>query len=514
VTAEAAGWVAATASVRGASHERSGKPNQDAVRVVEVAGPTPGLVAAVSDGHGGDRYVRSDVGSRLGVEVACSVGRRALETLGPLPSAAAVESHLAREMATAIVDHWRRRVLDHVERHPFSSDEEERAGGPLASDPLIAYGCTLVVALLAPSWVGLLQIGDGDVTVVRGASAVAPVPGDDRLVGGETTSLCLPTAAADARVAVIGDPLPDMVILSSDGYANSFASPTWRSEVGVDLRDHVNRIGIDGVEQRLPAWLAESAVAAGDDVSMALIQRTAASSGSVPIAAEPDSARPARAGVVSQRTVAFVALAALLGLGAGWFAADARDGRPVDSSVLVTTATDPTTGTTDLDTTVPSTDPATTDVSTTVPTSEPETGGDDAPALEANDQVHLFIGDDTGVIIVFDPSSPETPNARSLAWVTFSNRPSRLLPPWEFSSGSVLFDGDRMGSALAAAQPTGMYVWVVEPDRLTLKAFDAETGDLAGTSTIREIGDIAEVDSTSGPTPTQPRGAPRMTETP
>ena len=64
VTTTSGRWAAATASVRGASHERDGKPNQDAVRVVQVVGKTAGLVAAVCDGHGGNRYVRSDVGAR------------------------------------------------------------------------------------------------------------------------------------------------------------------------------------------------------------------------------------------------------------------------------------------------------------------------------------------------------------------------------------------------------------------------------------------------------------------
>jgi hypothetical protein len=117
----------------------------------------------------------------------------------------------------------------------------------------------------------LLQIGDGDVTVVREARAESPVPGDDRLVGGETTSLCLPTAAADARVCVLVDPLPDTLILTSDGYANSFASPTWRTDAGIDLRHQILRIGLDGV-RRLLAWLPTRR-RGGDDVSMALVQR-------------------------------------------------------------------------------------------------------------------------------------------------------------------------------------------------------------------------------------------------
>ena len=49
-------------------------------------------------------------------------------------------------------------------------------------------------------------------------------PGDDRLVAGETTSLCLATAADDFRHAFLpASAEPDLVLLATDGYGNSFA---------------------------------------------------------------------------------------------------------------------------------------------------------------------------------------------------------------------------------------------------------------------------------------------------
>ena len=274
MTARAGAWEAATASVRGSSHERNGMPNQDAVRIVPIDGRTPGLVAAVCDGHGGDRYVRSDIGSELGVQVACDVAKNLIEVYGAESNLAAVRARLQGAVVTTIVDRWRECVLADVRNRPFTRDELIGAGVSSDAEAVISYGCTLVLAALGPSWVALLQIGDGDATIVRQHHAESPIPGDDRLIGDETTSLCLPTAVADARVAVLGEPVPETIILTSDGYANSFASETWRTDVGLDFQNHIKRIGIAGVESHLSEWLAESALAAGDDVTMALMQRT------------------------------------------------------------------------------------------------------------------------------------------------------------------------------------------------------------------------------------------------
>lgn len=66
------GWLVLTASERGASHAASKLPNQDAVVTEPIE--SGGVVAAVADGHGHWRHVRSARGSRLAVSVGCQVG--------------------------------------------------------------------------------------------------------------------------------------------------------------------------------------------------------------------------------------------------------------------------------------------------------------------------------------------------------------------------------------------------------------------------------------------------------
>ncbi|MGB3410747.1 MAG: protein phosphatase 2C domain-containing protein [Microthrixaceae bacterium] len=292
-------WESISASVRGASHDRSGKPNQDAVRC--VAKPGLGLVATVCDGHGGDRYVRSDVGARVATEVATELGGAVLDHLvarspesasaesisvGPVSAESisvgpiSAESISAERIKQVLCDsvpvllaYWRNRVMADYRSRPFDETEVAVGGADLASEPLVAYGCTLVMGIFAPLWVGFIQIGDGDVTAVDGSRVGTPVPADDRLVGNQTTSLCLPSATQDARVAALVGDLPDLVLLSTDGYANSFSSSDWRNSVGVDMLRQLDEHGIDEVERLLPAWLEDSATASGDDVTMALVRR-------------------------------------------------------------------------------------------------------------------------------------------------------------------------------------------------------------------------------------------------
>ncbi|HET7690626.1 MAG TPA: protein phosphatase 2C domain-containing protein [Nocardioidaceae bacterium] len=267
----AAAWRVTSASRRGSSHGAD-VPNQDAVRCVSVPDGAGGetFVVAVSDGHGGKRYVRSDVGSRYAVEVAVERVVAAVERAG-------VESpvELLRGEVAGIVEVWRDRVQAHAASEPFSEDETSRAGGgDLGAEPLLAYGATLLVAVVGEAGVGIAQIGDGDALIRTHGFATRPVPGDTRLVGGQTTSLCLETAADDFRFAGLPDTAdPDLVLLASDGYGNSFADTDWWQGLVGDFAWFVETNGFAQLESQLPTWLEESAHVGGDDVTAVVVVR-------------------------------------------------------------------------------------------------------------------------------------------------------------------------------------------------------------------------------------------------
>jgi hypothetical protein len=192
-----------------------------------------------------------------------------------------LEDRLPRELVTT----WQRRVLNHLEHQPFEKDEldtlSRRVGRSAVQDvqanPLLAYGSTLLATIVTPDFVALLQIGDGDILLVSEEREVyRPVPPDLRLLGNATTSLCSSQAWLDFRSAFI--PLanhpPALIMLSTDGYANSFSNDDNFLQVGADFLDILRTQGEGAVRANLPDWLDEATHSgSGDDITTALIYR-------------------------------------------------------------------------------------------------------------------------------------------------------------------------------------------------------------------------------------------------
>lgn len=252
------------ATSRGAGHERSGTPNQDAF-AIESTTDGSCTVVAIADGHGSPRTVRTHVGSRLAAQVAVAAGFE----LADRPRSPDVGAVVVRE--------WQRAVDDDLLASPLSSAEEARLRGSGSGtgevDPRHAYGATLLVAVVTEAAIVLLQLGDGDaLAVAADGSTSRPVPADPRLFANQTTSLS-GGDPGDVRMAELerGADGPALVVLSTDGYVNSFASDDDFLAVGADLLRLVREQGADHVEAALPGWAAESADTSGDDTTVAVI---------------------------------------------------------------------------------------------------------------------------------------------------------------------------------------------------------------------------------------------------
>lgn len=269
-------------SVCGVSHIRDGLPNQDALALWQgCAQERDCIVAAVADGHGGSRHFRSAQGSRFAVNAAVNAMRRFAaewEAADPDQQIRMATSTLPE----AIVAEWNEHVRQHLESAPIAETEWqafekasiENARQQLQEEPRLAYGATLIAALVTSRQILLLQVGDGDaVLVASDGTASHPIPTDGRLNGEFTTSICRRDAAADFRHTILTqDGRAALLMLATDGYSNSFRTDADFLQVGTDFLHMVRQDGVDLVSKQLPQILEHaSANGSGDDITLALV---------------------------------------------------------------------------------------------------------------------------------------------------------------------------------------------------------------------------------------------------
>jgi serine/threonine protein phosphatase PrpC len=260
----------------------------------------------VADGHGSRRSFRSDQGAKIAVKAAVKALEQAyvefttrLRDENRVARSAALSElrgHVQSELPQRVVSGWQDEVDAQQDAKPFTADEltllSEQERLAVSADPRIAYGSTVIAALLLADYALFLQLGDGDILVVAdsGEEPGRPLPPDDRSFANETASLCSPGTAAprrrpgaegggplaDFRVRVV--PLapepPALVLLTTDGYVNAFVNDAGFRKVASDLLVMGRNKGWEYVRQGLHDWLDEaSRQGSGDDVTVALIVR-------------------------------------------------------------------------------------------------------------------------------------------------------------------------------------------------------------------------------------------------
>jgi hypothetical protein len=275
-------------SSRGASHVQSGLPNQDAIGFwLPDGGDGPPAILAIADGHGSAQHFRSADGARLAVEAATSLLMQFTKLHGRSRSLAELRI-AAGELPQQLVANWAAKVSTHLAANPFRDEEYERLGekepearAEVSQNPLIAYGATLLSVLITESYALCMQIGDGDILFVDDAGLTTrPVPPDPRLIANQTTSLCQPQAPRDFRLHIeapfdsMVTNAPALVLISTDGYANSFRSDADFLQIGADFLAMARTRGLTGVAEALPGILREaSEKGSGDDVTFGIMRR-------------------------------------------------------------------------------------------------------------------------------------------------------------------------------------------------------------------------------------------------
>ncbi len=281
-------WRAFGASTVGATHIQRGIPNQDAVHwyPADDGLNKTGLpsIIAVSDGHGETACVRSHLGARFAVEIAVATLREFAcdDQFRGCSGLTDLKQYAPRLLSGRISEQWTTRVLEHSQEIPFTFDELSRIQGcgelsleGLESKKLRkAYGCTLLAALVTPSFLIGLQVGDGSLVVAYsdGRSHLL-IPPHEAHFGNDTTSLCSVPVPMQVEVRPLEGDAPVVVMACTDGYDKAFDPSYFQAELLSEyvacLRAHH---GWREVYKDLPAILEDAtAKGSGDDASVAFL---------------------------------------------------------------------------------------------------------------------------------------------------------------------------------------------------------------------------------------------------
>ena len=280
-------WRIIGETVPGASHIRAGIPNQDAILQVRESGRSLPIILSVADGHGSPKCFRSNYGSRFAVKKSAQIVGEFLDERRGKFDLAEIESKGKDYLPKEFVKKWRKTVEYHLKNNSFTDEEfkklEEKSGAGarklIEENPLLAYGTTSLTVALEEDFVLYLQLGDGDILNVSETGEVTkPLPEDARLLANETTSMCLKDAEKDFRFFVqkiSSEQSPALVLLSTDGYLNSFSDEAGFFQAGTDILNMLAaENGFGAVNENLKAWLEEATqMGSGDDCTVGIIYR-------------------------------------------------------------------------------------------------------------------------------------------------------------------------------------------------------------------------------------------------
>ena len=284
-------------SCQGESHKADNKPCQDAS--LSAVFDDRLAIAIVCDGHGGERYFRSDVGSRMATEVICESVKTFVENVDktlfigkPFIAEEAITSEeivkkqtpvdiAFRQLFSSIIYQWNQKIAEHAANTAMSEWEQEHVPQKYLDELKTSetfeklYGCTLMVYVQTPDYWFAFHLGDGKCVSFHqeGDLWQMPIPWDERCFLNKTTSLCDSNAINEFRYCYEGDgKYPMAVFLGSDGMDDSFGEDpnlvNFYIQVVKMLVTEGREATVKSIESDLPQL---SKIGSKDDMSVAFI---------------------------------------------------------------------------------------------------------------------------------------------------------------------------------------------------------------------------------------------------
>lgn len=208
-------------------------------------------IAIVCDGHGGERYFRSDVGAKFAAEISLKQIKTLVKDFGPVAKLLEASDFTQvealttqrekgnldketevdksfRQLFKSIIACWHMAIEEHAANNPLTEQElstvPEKYTSAFQDNLEKTYGCTLMAVVATQKYWFAFHIGDGKcISFDTSGDWMEPIPWDDRCFLNKTTSLCDSDAIDEFRYCYGGRPSrPAVVFLGSDGIDDSF----------------------------------------------------------------------------------------------------------------------------------------------------------------------------------------------------------------------------------------------------------------------------------------------------
>ena len=280
---------------QGESHKADNKVCQDYSLASSRERTT---VAIVCDGHGGNRYFRSDIGAKYAAEITEESVRMFVKNIDsdifrdkPFTAVGPIKElpegyketeidKLFRQLFSSIIFKWNEKILEHAGATPISEWETEHVEQKYLDEFSQqknlekTYGCTLMAFVRAKHYWFAFHLGDGKcIALQKDPIWCEPIPWDERCFLNKTTSLCDSDAINEFRYCYQGKGnYPVAVFLGSDGIDDSFGETTNMVNFYIQLAKEIVLQSREKAEVSLQETLPQlSKIGSRDDMSVACV---------------------------------------------------------------------------------------------------------------------------------------------------------------------------------------------------------------------------------------------------
>ena len=214
-------WHIFSKSCIGYGHLKDKKPCQDFSAQYK---DNNRMIVTCCDGHGGDIYIRSNIGSKLASDAIINVFRK----IDKIDYDDCTVKEFRDRIRLEVLCEWNKLVEIDLAKKPIKKTETKMLDCDkqdlLKLSPVKAYGTTLAGAMVLDDKLVVISIGDTEVIGIYKGEIRKMVNSDDDPVGNLTYSMCQEDAFKYLRVAIYDLKFYDGILLCTDGLSSPYQS--------------------------------------------------------------------------------------------------------------------------------------------------------------------------------------------------------------------------------------------------------------------------------------------------